>query len=102
MRIILMVTVLMLALRCVGQEEQKEAVVRFTFEDCINYAYGNSYERQSLELTRQSQDLSLQQSKRDRLPSVSAHVSEGFSNSNDGSLFPAVPALMPPCRISGR
>lgn len=87
MRIILMVTVLMLALRCVGQEEQKEAVVRFTFEDCINYAYGNSYERQSLELTRQSQDLSLQQSKRDRLPSVSAHVSEGFSNSNDGSLF---------------
>lgn len=77
----------MFALQCAGQEEHNAGSIKFTFEDCIDYAFGNSYERQSLELTRQTQDLSLQQSKRDRLPSVSARVSESFSNSKDGSFF---------------
>ena len=61
--------------------------LRFTLEDCLEYAFSNSYERQSMELSNKSQQLSYEQSKEQRLPSVSASLSEGFSNNKNGSGF---------------
>ncbi len=59
--------------------------LRFTLEECLDYAFSNSYERQSMELSNKSQQLSYEQSKEQRLPSVSASLSESFSNNTSGS-----------------
>lgn len=61
--------------------------LRFTLEECLEYAFSNSYDRQSMELSNKSQQLSYEQSKEQRLPSVSASLSEGFSNNSSGSAF---------------
>lgn len=58
--------------------------LKFTLEQCLDYAFGNSYERQSMELSNKSQQLSYQQSKEQRLPSVNASIGENFSNNNSG------------------
>ena len=61
--------------------------LRFTLEECLEYAFSNSYDRQSMELSNKSQQLSYEQSKEQRLPSVNASLSEGFSNNSSGSAF---------------
>ena len=61
--------------------------LKFTLEECLEYAFSNSYERQSMELSNKSQQLSYQQSKEERLPSVNASISESFSNNINGSNF---------------
>jgi len=57
----------------------------FTLEDCIRYAFDNNYDRRNLDLTRQSQEMTYNQSKLERFPSVSASVSENMSNSKSSS-----------------
>ena len=59
----------------------------FTLEECIEYAFSNSYERQSMELSNKSKQLSYKNSKEQRLPSVNASLSESFSNNTNGSNF---------------
>ena len=59
--------------------------LRFTLEECLEYAFSNSYNRQSMELSNKSQQLAYEQSKEQRMPSVSASFSESFSNGNYGS-----------------
>ena len=61
--------------------------LRFTLEECLKYASSNSHDRRSMELANKSQQLSYQQSKEQRLPSVNASISEGFSNNAAGSNF---------------
>ena len=61
--------------------------LRFTLEECLEYAFSNSYERQSMELANKSQQLSYEQSKEQRLPSVSASLSESFFNNISGAGF---------------
>lgn len=61
--------------------------VVFTLNDCLDYAFSNSYERKQLELTNRSHVLSYEQSKQERLPNVSASISENFSNDNIASTF---------------
>ena len=61
--------------------------LRFTLEECLEYAFSNSYDRQSMELSNKSQQLSYEQSKEQRLPSVSASLGESFSNNASGSAF---------------
>ncbi|MBR5782304.1 MAG: TolC family protein [Bacteroidales bacterium] len=61
--------------------------LRFTLQECLEYAYSNSYDRQSMELSNRSQQLSYEQSKEQRLPSVNASMSEGFSSTNYSSNF---------------
>lgn len=59
--------------------------LRFTLEECLEYAFSNSYNRQSMELSNKSQQLAYEQSKEQRMPSVSASLSESFSNGSYGS-----------------
>lgn len=58
--------------------------VVFTLDDCLRYAVSNNYERQTMELSHKSQELSLEQTKKQRLPSVSMSVSEGYSHNTKG------------------
>ena len=85
MRIRFILFLLMFPLAMYAQDNNK--TLRFTLEDCLEYAFSNSYERQSMELSNKSQQLSYEQSKEQRLPSVSASLSEGFSNNSSGSGF---------------
>lgn len=68
-----------------GQNDSLSVV--FTLNDCLDYAFSNSYERKQLELTNRSHILSYEQSKQERLPNVSASISENFSNDNTASTF---------------
>ena len=61
--------------------------LKFTIEECLEYAFSNSYERQSMELSNKSQQLSYKQSKEQRLPSVNASLGESFSNNASGANF---------------
>ena len=58
--------------------------VVFTLDDCLRYAVSNNYERQTMELSHKSQELSLEQTKKQRLPSVSMSVSECYSHNTKG------------------
>ena len=60
------------------------AMYRLTLEECLQYALDKNYNRQSLKLTEESYQVAYQQSKDERLPSVSASVSESLNNSNAG------------------
>ncbi len=57
------------------------ASYQFTLEECLRYALDKNYNRQSLKLTEESRDVAYQQSKDERLPSVSASLSENYTNS---------------------
>lgn len=85
MRIRFILFLLMFPLAMYAQDNNK--ALRFTLEDCLEYAFSNSYERQSMELSNKSQQLSYEQSKEQRLPSVNASLSEGFFNNSSGSGF---------------
>ena len=63
---------------------QEQHSYRFSLEDCLRFAVANSYERQSMELTGQSLETTYEQSKQQRLPSVSASMGENFSNNSQG------------------
>ena len=65
----------------VGQESH---AYRFSLEDCLRFAVANSYERKSMELTGKSLEATYEQSKQQRLPSVSASFGENFSNNAEG------------------
>ncbi|MDR2038815.1 MAG: TolC family protein [Bacteroidales bacterium] len=66
-------------------QDNAKTVFEFTLEDCIGYALDKNYSRQSLILSEESNQVSYQQSKDSRLPSVNASVSENFTNSKDDS-----------------
>lgn len=57
---------------------------QFTLEDCIRYAFSNSYERKSMALTGESLEATYQQSKQQRLPNLSASVGQNISNNANG------------------
>ena len=63
---------------------QESHSYQFTLEDCLRYAFANSLERKSMELTGQSLEASYEQSKMQRLPSVSASASQNINNNVNG------------------
>ncbi len=63
---------------------QESHSYRFSLDDCLRFAQANSYDRKSMELTGQSLETTYEQSKQQRLPSVSASVGQNFSNSENG------------------
>lgn len=63
---------------------QENAAYRFTLEDCIRFAFANSYERQSMELSGKSLEATYEQSKMQRLPSLSASAGQNISNNANG------------------
>jgi len=80
-KIFLSIFLVFLAFSGIAQEHQS---YRFTLEDCLRFAMANSYERKSMELTGKSLETSYEQSKQQRLPSVSASVGQNFSNNENG------------------
>ena len=63
---------------------QEHQSYRFTLEDCLRFALANSYERKTMELTGKSLETSYEQSKQQRLPSLSASVGQNLSNNEKG------------------
>ncbi len=53
---------------------------QFSLDDCLNYAFSNSYERQNLKLQEKSQDETIEQATSNRRPSVSANASESANH----------------------
>ncbi|MBO7468843.1 MAG: TolC family protein [Bacteroidales bacterium] len=60
---------------------------QFTLEDCLRFAFANSYDRKSMELSAEAQQVTYEQSKQSRLPSVNASASETYSNNKNGSNY---------------
>ena len=65
-------------------QNNANADYRFSLEDCITYAFANSYTRQSMKLSEQSAKEVYDLSKYQRYPNLSASLSEGL-NHTDGS-----------------
>lgn len=63
---------------------QESHTYRFTLEDCLRYAFANSYERKSMALSNESLEATYQQSKLQRLPSLSASAGQNISNNENG------------------
>ena len=63
---------------------QENHSFQFTLEDCIRYAFANSYERKSMELTGKSLEATYEQSKMQRLPSLSASAGQNITNNANG------------------
>ena len=63
---------------------QEPSSYRFSFEDCVRFAFANSYERKSMELTGKSLETTYEQSKQQRLPNLSASVGQNLSNNENG------------------
>ena len=80
-RIVILVFSLLLSAHLFAQESK---AYQFTLEDCLRYAFSNSNERKSMELSHQSLETTYQQSKQQRLPNVSASVGQNFSNNANG------------------
>ena len=81
------INILTLLLLLVGTlAAQENASYQFSLEDCIRFAFSNSLERKSMELTGESLEATYQQSKQQRLPNLSASVGQNFSNNQNGWL----------------
>ncbi len=52
-----------------------------TLEECLNYAFNNNYNRQIMKLTEEANESAYKLSKFERMPNLSASLSETFSNS---------------------
>ncbi len=63
-------------------QQSTNNVYRFTLEDCLDFAFKNSYNRQAMKLSEEAKESAYKYSKHERIPSVSASLGESFSNSN--------------------
>ena len=63
---------------------QESNTYRFSLEDCLRYAFANSLERKSMALSGKSLEASYEQSKLQRLPSLSASAGQNISNNANG------------------
>ena len=80
-KIILFTLTLLLSCTLLAQES---ASYQFTFEDCIRFAFANSYERKSMQLTGKALEATYEQSKLQRLPNLSASFGQNISNNENG------------------
>ena len=78
------ITLIFALLAVFSMMAQESHSYQFTLEDCLRFAVANSYERRSMELTGQSLETTYEQSKQQRLPSVSASVGQNISNNENG------------------
>jgi outer membrane protein len=72
---------LLLMVPAVAQEHK---AYQFSLEDCLRFAFSNSNERKSMELTGESLQATYEQSKRQWVPNLSASVGENFTNNANG------------------
>ena len=78
------ITLIFALLAFFSMKAQESHSYRFTLEDCLHFAVANSNERKSMELTGESLETTYEQSKKQRLPNLSASVGQNFSNSENG------------------
>jgi len=63
---------------------QEHKAYQFSLEDCLRFAFANSNERKSMELSGESLQATYEQSKKQWVPNLSASVGENFSNNANG------------------
>ena len=80
-KVIIAVLLIFVTTVVVAQEAKS---YRFSLEDCIRFAFANSNERKSMELTGESLQATYEQSKKQWIPNLSASVGENFSNNANG------------------
>ena len=76
--------VFILMFLCSSLFAQETKSYQFTLEECIRFAFANSNERKSMELSGETQQVNYEQSKLQRLPNLNASVGENFSNNSNG------------------
>ena len=80
-RVILFTIIILVSCPIMAQETHS---YQFSLEDCIRFAFANSYERKSMELSGKSLEASYEQSKMQRLPSLNASAGQNISNNANG------------------
>lgn len=68
-----------------GSVAAKNERYNLSLEQCIEYAFGNSLERQNMKLSEKVSEYSYEQSKNNRKPQVSGSISESLSHSGRSS-----------------
>ena len=71
-------------LMTVAAVAQEPKAYQFSLEDCIRFAFANSNERKSMELSGESLQATYEQSKKQWVPNLSASVGENLSNNSQG------------------
>ncbi len=64
-------------------QQPTEGALRLSLETCIQLALKNNFNRQSIELNEEVNQLIYNQSKMERLPSLNASIGESLNNSNN-------------------
>ncbi len=64
-----------------GSMASQDERYNLTLEQCIEYAFGNSLERQNMKLSEKVSEYSYEQAKNNRKPQVSGSISESLSHS---------------------
>ncbi len=85
MKKIVLVSLLSILLILAKAQDSLQITHRFSLEQCLDYAMGNNYNRQSLKLSEDAMEDSWQQSKKERLPDLNASLSESLSSNKENS-----------------
>ena len=80
-----LIAVIIAAMAAGGVSAQQLTPFRFTLEECLEYAMGNSYTRAAMELGVRSAEIARDQSRMERLPSVSASAGQNLLNPHGGN-----------------
>ena len=64
-------------------QDTATVVHRFSLEDCLNYAWNNNYNRQSMKLSEDASKSVYEQSKMERLPNLNVSLSESLNTAKD-------------------
>ena len=80
-RTLIIFMLMLVGFSAIGQESKS---YQFSLEDCLRFAFANSYERKSMELSGKSLEATYEQSKQQRLPNLSASVGQSISNNANG------------------
>jgi len=79
------IAVIIAAMTAGGVSAQQPTQLRFTLEQCLEYAMGNNYTRAAMELGVLSAEIARDQSRMERLPSISASAGQNLLNPHGGS-----------------
>lgn len=80
--ILKIIVIMLLPTLSYAQQPTNNVVYRLTLEDCLNFAFRNSYNRQVMKLSEEAKESVYHYSRHERIPSVSASLSETFNNTN--------------------
>jgi len=75
-----LIILLMIPLLSLQAQTVERDTIRMTLEDCLEYAFGYNYQRQSVKINEEAQEDIYEQTKMERWPSLSASLSESLSH----------------------